>query len=316
VDHTATLLASGQVLVAGGLSSDGRTPSAELYDPVAGTWSLGPEMLAGRDLHTATLLASGAVLVAGGFGQPPVGFPSPVLTEAEIFDPGAAAWRRTGSLFAPHAGHTATELPSGKVLVADGVASDSGPSIPNTELFDPGSETWSDAGCMLEARILHTATLLSSGAVLVTGGTPSGTAATANATSSAELFGIMVTPGQVSLAPGGSQTFTARGGSGLGYVWSFVQNRSNGTLTPSGDYQAGPVGGVTDVLQVVDSFANLSTVTVSVQSKAAAIASTMPQAKSIGCATGGATALPSLGFAVLVLFGWRSLRVRTRWRST
>lgn len=317
VDHTATLLASGQVLVLGGLSNDGRTPSAELYDPATGTWTPSPPMLIGRDLHTATLLPSGVVLVAGGFGEPPLGFPSPVLTEAEISDPAPGPWRRTGSLFAPHAGHTATQLPSGRVLVVDGVASDPGPSIPNTELFDPESETWSDAGCMLEARVSHTATLLSSGAVLVAGGTASGTATAGNATSSAELYGVVVSPPQVSLAPGLSQTFTAKGGNGHGYVWSFRQNKSNGTLTPSGDYQAGPVGGVTDVVQVADSLANSATATVNVIRPPSTVSGTNTHANSIGCGTTGGPALPSLAGAVLVLLGWRVWRpkriVRGSW---
>ena len=62
--HTATLLPSGKVLVAGGYN-DGSLSSAELYDPATGTWS-GTVSLNARALHTATLLLSGKVLVAGG----------------------------------------------------------------------------------------------------------------------------------------------------------------------------------------------------------------------------------------------------------
>ena len=72
------------------------------------------------------------------------------------------------------------------------------------------------------------------------------------------------------------------------------------------------MGGVTDVVQVVDSFANSSTATVNVLRQAAAVSSTAPQAKSMGCGTTGGAALPSLGGAVLLLLGWRSLRVRRR----
>ena len=292
LENTATLLASGQVLVVGGSSLEGPLSSAELYDPAVGTWTPAAPMLAGRGFHTATLLLSGAVLVAGGCCTP---------TEAELYDPASGAWRRTGSLLAPNSG-TATRLPSGRVLLVG--ASNIGAPIPNTELFDPASETWSDAGCTTIPRPGHTATLLLSGAVLVAGGEPE----SLHDTSTAELYGIIVSPAQVSLAPGASQTFTARGGSGFDYVWSFQQNNSGGTLTASGVYQAGPVGGVTDVLRVVDSFANSATATVNVIRQPSAVSATGSQANSMGCGTTGGAALPSLGGAVLVLLGWRALR--------
>jgi hypothetical protein len=126
--------------------------------------------------------------------------------------------------------------------------------------------------------------------------------------SSAELYGIVVSPTQVSLAPGASQTFTARGGSGFDYVWSFKQNKSGGTLTASGVYEAGPVGGVTDVLQVVDSFANSATATVNVTQQATTVSATSSHGNSMGCGTTGGTALRSLGGAVLVLLGWTLLK--------
>jgi hypothetical protein len=306
VYHSATLLASGQVLVLGGSLSTGMsvpalapTPSAELYDPAAGTWTPAASMLTARTSHTATLLTSGAVLVAGGIG--PNGNP----TDAELYDPAAGTWRRTGSLSAPHISHTATRLASGRVLIVDGFVLPFG-YIPNTELFDPASGTWSDAGCTTEARVGHTATLLPSGAVLVAGGDGSG----AQTLSSAELYGIFVSPPQVSLAPGARQIFTARGGSGFDYVWSFKQNNSGGTLTASGAYQAGPVSGVTDVVQVVDSFANSATATVNVIRQPSAVSATSAQANSMGCGTPGGAALPSLGGAVLVLLGWRALMRR------
>jgi Galactose oxidase, central domain/Kelch motif len=61
--HTATLLPSGNVLVAGG-GDDNST--AEVYDPAAGSFSLTAGMEIGRSGHTATLLPNGSVLVAGG----------------------------------------------------------------------------------------------------------------------------------------------------------------------------------------------------------------------------------------------------------
>ena len=66
-DHTATLLANGKVLVAGGYNENGSDlASAELYDPATGTWSPTGSLGTARDSHTATLLTNGKVLVAGG----------------------------------------------------------------------------------------------------------------------------------------------------------------------------------------------------------------------------------------------------------
>ncbi len=71
--NTATLLGSGEVLVAGGaLSLSATTSAVELYDPVAGTFASTAAMDAARQEFTATPLASGEVLVAGGQPTGPV----------------------------------------------------------------------------------------------------------------------------------------------------------------------------------------------------------------------------------------------------
>src|SRR5262249_48168162 len=84
--HTATLLADGMVLVAGGVVLDG---SAELYDPATETWTTTGSLNTARWQHTATLLPSGKVLVAGGVGN--VGD----LSSAELYDPATGNWTAT-----------------------------------------------------------------------------------------------------------------------------------------------------------------------------------------------------------------------------
>src|SRR5438309_835611 len=62
-EHTATLLPSGKVLIAGGSIPFGYAATAELYDPATGTWTITGSLHIGRAFHTATLLPNGKVLV-------------------------------------------------------------------------------------------------------------------------------------------------------------------------------------------------------------------------------------------------------------
>jgi hypothetical protein len=89
-EFAAVLLADGRVLVTGG----DRLGTAELYDPATGTFSLTGSMAVPRYGHTATLLGDGTVLIAGGASRP--GLLEAGLASAELFDPGAGAFRPVG----------------------------------------------------------------------------------------------------------------------------------------------------------------------------------------------------------------------------
>ena len=154
--HTATLLADGSVLVAGGSGPDGALASAERYDPVTGKWRVVASPAVARDYQTATLLFDGKILVVGG-SEPP-----------EIYDPIADTWSMTTGTAVSHFGHTATRLANGKVLVVGGTITFSIPFI--AELYDPATGQWAAAGNPRYARFRHTATLLVNGTVLIAGG--------------------------------------------------------------------------------------------------------------------------------------------------
>jgi hypothetical protein len=63
--HTATLLNTGQVLVAGG-QSERVVASAEIFDTGSGAWIQARQMATPRTQHAAVLLSDGNVMVAGG----------------------------------------------------------------------------------------------------------------------------------------------------------------------------------------------------------------------------------------------------------
>jgi hypothetical protein len=169
------------ILISGGLPSQSSTnPHAtlELYDPDTGFFGPvkngGSDVVfpsvpinQGRSLHTATLLSDGVVLLAGGaidLNQP--------SSSAFLFtfSPNASTLAPVGSMSSPRAGHTATLLPDGQVLMAGGHLQ-SQTAIKLAELYDPASVGFkpvaplglpagTNPNQMKELRTFHTATLV------------------------------------------------------------------------------------------------------------------------------------------------------------
>jgi N-acetylneuraminic acid mutarotase len=169
-NQTATLLPNGKVLLAGGYNYSGNVfAAAELYDPVTGTWAGTQPLNLARAYHTATLLNNGLVLVAGGATNPNGG--TGATTSAELYNPTNGTWTLTGSMHTPRFTHSATLLPSGKVLVAGGQSTNAYPNIiASAELYDPATGQWTTINPMATQRYSHTATLLPNGKVLIAGG--------------------------------------------------------------------------------------------------------------------------------------------------
>ncbi len=171
--HSVTPLQGDVVLIAGGYGQGGESTSAAwLYHPSDGSFEPADPMAVRRAGHTATLLADGRVLVVGGcdFGTPGNTFTSSAelnVFSAEVYDRATGRWTRTGDLRFGRCDHTATLLPSGKVLVVGGDEADPC-GIP--ELFDPATGRWEMAGQLETPRSEHAAVLLTDGTVMVVGG--------------------------------------------------------------------------------------------------------------------------------------------------
>ncbi len=247
VDHTATLLPNGKVLVTGGFSYSPvyvNLSSAELYDPTSGTWMVTGSLNTARNAHTATLLPSGKVLVAGGFSSDP----SPYSSSAELYDPTSGAWMATGSLNTARTYHTATLLPGGKVLVTGGFGYyPPGMTVSDAELYDSASETWTTTASLNTTRVYHTATLLPNGKVLVTGG----------------VSGVYLSPGLTSAElydpVNGSWTFT--GSLNIGRFDHTATLLPNGKVLVAGGYSQTIVPSILASAELYDPVSGIWTVT-------------------------------------------------------
>jgi N-acetylneuraminic acid mutarotase len=172
VGHTATLLADGRVLVAGGFDIEGaealsvevmRRTSAEVYDPVSGTWSATGSMAVGRASHTATRLPDGTVLVTGGGEADEM-----AAGTAELYDPATGRWTDAGRMAAVRFDHTAFLLPSGTVLVVGGRGLGSDPlALASAERYDPVTHTWTAAASLEVASFGQVGTSLLDGRALL-----------------------------------------------------------------------------------------------------------------------------------------------------
>ncbi|HKD09378.1 MAG TPA: kelch repeat-containing protein [Bryobacteraceae bacterium] len=125
--------------------------------------------------HTATLLDNGKVLIAGGYQNVPGGqhcegaLHGPTgdlecvtaLNSAELYDPATGTFSPTGNMTGSGLGHTATLLPSGKVLIHWGRSA---------EIYDPSSGLFSSIDGVFPGGAL--ATLLHNGKVLINGPWP------------------------------------------------------------------------------------------------------------------------------------------------
>ncbi|MGH9282643.1 MAG: kelch repeat-containing protein, partial [Acidimicrobiales bacterium] len=122
--------ADGRVVVVGGVNPNGQLASTEVYDPGPGSWTASGALATPRANHTATALPDGRVMVAGGMSGVSGSVLSSTLPSVVLFDVSGGKWTPAKDMGSPRYAHTASTLPSGKILVVGGLT-ESGPVAPS-----------------------------------------------------------------------------------------------------------------------------------------------------------------------------------------
>ncbi len=201
-NHTATALADGRVLAAGGeegFNNNVLLATAELWDPKTKTWSSAPPMPSAHIYHTATRLKNDRVLIAGwqigtvfdplqdkwilpsamqkyrAYHGADLLIDGTVLVAggenmgppgAERYDPNSNSWTATTALMISYTyGNTVTALPDGRALVS------LGPDVSTSGIYDPVKDAWQFTPPAKTGRAYHAAARLGSGRILFAGGT-------------------------------------------------------------------------------------------------------------------------------------------------
>ena len=136
----AVVLADGRVLLSGGdTARTDEEPTAEVFDPATGSFSLLASRPATID-GSAVRLTDGRVLFTGGattLDQDEMGLRE-IAATAEIFDPASGAFHKIGPMRFTRIGHELELLPDGRVLVLGGeVTYAQQVDQPLAEIFDP-----------------------------------------------------------------------------------------------------------------------------------------------------------------------------------
>ncbi len=162
--HISVVLQDGRVLVGGGtVAGGGATNAAEIYDPIANTWtSLAGGMMEARSGATEALLQDGRVAVAGGQNG------SVVSSTIEIFDPLAGNFSFAGTLSSPRTQHAMGMLGDGRVMIIGG--SNGTTAVASSDIYDPATRSIAPGPSLATPRSGHSATTLLDGRVLVAGG--------------------------------------------------------------------------------------------------------------------------------------------------
>ncbi|MCX6174926.1 MAG: T9SS type A sorting domain-containing protein [Ignavibacteriales bacterium] len=155
--QSVVIMQNGNVMIIGGYKGSLNDPSqraikeCEIYNYSGKFWEITSELNIGRFGHTATVLKDERVIVIGGNT---INNGVILLNSCEIFNPITKSWTTVAPMHYSRAGHSATLLSNGKVLVVGGKQAIS-------ELYNPSTDTWEEVGPVMLASGHNNAVILS-----------------------------------------------------------------------------------------------------------------------------------------------------------
>jgi len=162
LNHTATVLSDGRVLVVGGSGKNGEIlNSCEIYNPVTRKWTFVDSLNIARYEHSATLLPNGKVLVAGGRSGPY----SWLSRTCEVYNPELNAWTLVDSMIFLRGNHSGILLLDSVILFSGG-----GYASNTWELYDANNFTPIHWGWLPFEKISHDIIPLPNDRVISIGG--------------------------------------------------------------------------------------------------------------------------------------------------
>lgn len=205
--HSATLLGNGKVLVTGGIQAMPVTPTqlepihqivntTELYDPVANTWTNGPNMTTPRAGHAAIVRPDGRVALIGGISWDTnilLGWVPAVRRSVDLYTPATNAIAAGPQMANARSLTDPVDLGNGRWLLAGGINGitilpwNPGNPTATAEIYDAVANTWTTVGSMATARGNHRGWALGPTQFLLAGGA-NGSILSPTALSSTEVF--------------------------------------------------------------------------------------------------------------------------------
>ncbi len=161
-------------------------------------------MVRGRHHHSATRLLDGRILIAG--GEERQAGEILLLRNTELYDPESGTFIAGPDLPEGRSHHTASLLPSGRVLVCGGLGArdNQAVALASCLLFDPESSSFLGSEILLNsARLEHRAVTLPDDRVVLLGGRSGGS----DYVATTEIFDPSIEPPMQRLSPGPNLLF-------------------------------------------------------------------------------------------------------------